>query len=70
MDKVLVYDNKIYILDAFVAEKVFIFDKRGVLLKTIDNKGQGPDEYAGLSGMSIVWLKTPQAYPTPKPLCL
>lgn len=53
MDKVLVYDNKIYILDAFVAEKVFIFDKRGVLLKTIDNKGQGPDEYAGLSGMSI-----------------
>lgn len=53
IDKVLVYDDKIYILDAFVTEKVFIFDKQGGLLKTIDDKGQGPNEYAGLSGMSI-----------------
>lgn len=62
MDKVLIYDDKIYILDAYVTEKVFIFDKRGVLLKTIDNKGQGPEEYAGLSGMSIDFDK--------KELCL
>lgn len=53
MDKVLVYDGKIFILDAFVAEKVFIFDRQGRLLKTIDDKGQGPNEFIGLSGMAI-----------------
>lgn len=49
----LVYDDKIYILDAYITEKVFIFDKQGHLLNTIDNKGGGPKEYSGLSGMCI-----------------
>lgn len=53
MDKVLVYDKYIYILDAYITERLFIFDRQGKLLKVIADKGEGPDEYAGLSGMSI-----------------
>lgn len=62
IDKVLIYGEKIYILDAYITEKVFIFDKKGHLLNIIDDKGQGPNEYAGLSGMSIDYDK--------KELCL
>lgn len=62
MDKVLVYNDNIYILDAYITEKVFIFDKQGCLLNTIDNKGGGPNEYSGLSGMCIDSIK--------KELCL
>lgn len=62
IDKILIYDEKIYILDAYITEKVFIFDKKGHLLNIIDDKGQGPNEYTGLSGMSIDYDK--------KELCL
>jgi hypothetical protein len=53
INKAIIYDEKIYILDAYITERLFIFDKRGNLLKMIDNKGEGPNEYAGLSGMCI-----------------
>lgn len=62
IDKVLICDSNIYILDAYITEKVFIFDKIGHLLNIIDDKGQGPNEYTGLSGMSIDYDK--------KELCL
>lgn len=53
MDQVLVHDGKIYIMDAYITERVFIFDMQGRALKVIDDKGEGPTEYTGLSGMCI-----------------
>lgn len=53
INKAIIYDEKIYILDAFITERLFIFDKQGNLLKIISDKGEGPSEYAGLSGMCI-----------------
>ena len=53
VDRVLLYNEKIYILDAYIAESVFIFDMNGRLLCVIDDRGEGPEEYIGLAGMSI-----------------
>lgn len=53
INKAIIYDEKIYILDAYITERLFIFDKQGSLLNIIDNKGEGPNEYAALSGMCI-----------------
>jgi hypothetical protein len=51
--KILIYKERIYVLDAFVAEKIFIFNMKGEIIKIIDSKGGGPDEYLGLMDMSI-----------------
>lgn len=57
VDKVLVYRDIIYILDAHVGEKIFIFNLRGQLIKLIDSKGQGPEEYSGLGDMNLDTIK-------------
>jgi hypothetical protein len=51
--KVLIYKERIYILDAFIAEKIFIFNMKGEIIKIIDSKGGGPNEYRGLMDITI-----------------
>jgi hypothetical protein len=51
--KVLIYKERIYVLDATVAEKIFIFNIKGEIIKIIDSKGGGPEEYRGLIDMTI-----------------
>lgn len=53
VDRIFLYDEKIYIVDSYKTESVFIFDRNGKLLRMIDSKGQGPEEYIGLSSISI-----------------
>jgi len=53
IDKVLVYKDIIYILDANIGEKIFIFNMNGRLIKSIESKGQGPKEYTGLADMNL-----------------
>jgi hypothetical protein len=51
--KILLYKERIYILDAFISEKIFIFNMKGEIIKIIDSKGGGPDEYRGLMDITI-----------------
>jgi hypothetical protein len=51
--KILIYKERIYVLDAFIAEKIFIFNMKGEIIKIIDSKGGGPKEYRGLMDMTI-----------------
>jgi hypothetical protein len=51
--KLLICKDRIFVLDAFKAEKVFIFNMQGEIIKIIDSKGGGPEEYAGLLDMNI-----------------
>jgi hypothetical protein len=51
--KILVYKEHIYILDAFIAEKIFIFNMKGEIIKIMDYKGGGPEEYRGLMDITI-----------------
>lgn len=53
INKVILYNGKIYILDAYITESVFIFDMNGRLFDVIDDRGDGPKEYIGLADMSI-----------------
>ena len=55
IDKVLIYKDRIFVLDAHKAEKVFIFNMQGEIINVIDRKGGGPEEYAGLTEMHISW---------------
>lgn len=51
--KMIVTSSKIFILDSFVAEKIFVFDKTGKLLFQINKKGQGPEDYLSLWDMQV-----------------
>lgn len=53
INQVIIHEDRIFILDAFRGEMVFIFNLSGDLIKMIHDKGAGPKEYAGLSDMSI-----------------
>lgn len=53
IDKIIIYKNKIYVLDSRKAECIFIFDMTGNLLKILNDKGRGPTEYLGLEDMNI-----------------
>lgn len=53
IEKIIIYEDKIYVLDAQKAECIFIFDMKGNLLRTLNDKGRGPKEYLGLEDMSI-----------------
>ncbi|GAB6013263.1 6-bladed beta-propeller [Viscerimonas tarda] len=53
IDKIVIYKDQIFVLDAYKSEKVFIFNMDGELLNTIDSKGAGPEEYRGLKDMNI-----------------
>lgn len=49
----MVYRERIYILDAYRNESIYIFDLSGKLIKIISSKGGGPQEYIGLGDMCI-----------------
>jgi hypothetical protein len=54
MDKVIIKDNLIYILDARGAKKIFVFDIKGKFSKTIGKPGKGEGEYLVLADFDIL----------------
>jgi len=50
--QLMVFDEKIYVLDNNI-EKIFIFGIDGKIIRIINNKGNGPQEYVGLGTMCI-----------------
>jgi len=50
--QLMVFDEKIYLLDNII-EKVFIFGSDGKIIKIINDKGGGPQEYIGLGTMCV-----------------
>jgi hypothetical protein len=50
--QLLLHNERIYIFDR-LTEQVFIFDMNGNLIKLISNMGGGPDEYSGISDITI-----------------
>ncbi|MDC1106576.1 6-bladed beta-propeller [Prolixibacteraceae bacterium] len=45
IDKLLCFNNKIYILDREITKSIFIYDQTGKLISKISNQGKGPGEY-------------------------
>jgi hypothetical protein len=45
IDKMIVTDDKFFILDIAIARKVFVFDISGKFLNIIGSNGEGPEEY-------------------------
>jgi len=45
IDKVILSDNRIFVLDATIAKKLFVFDMKGNFLKNIGKLGKGKGEY-------------------------
>ncbi len=46
IDKVVIYNNRFYILDKEKSKTLFIFDSLGKLVKKINREGKGPGEYS------------------------
>lgn len=57
LSKMIVTDDKIYIMDSFVAQQVFVFDKKGKLLFCIDQKGHGPGDFISIWDIQVDTLK-------------
>ena len=53
ISKMVVTKDKIFILDAHIAQQIFVFDKKGKLLFRIKNKGRGPKEYISIWDMQV-----------------
>ena len=53
IDKMIVTNDKIFIMDSFAAQQIFVFDKTGKLLFRIKNKGRGPQEYISIWDMQV-----------------
>ncbi len=51
IDKVLVTNNRIYILDTQTANGIFCFDRCGNFINSYKNEGRGPEEYTSLHDM-------------------
>lgn len=47
------FDNKLIILDSFIAKSIFVFDMDGHFLRRIGNLGEGPGEYSRISDFTI-----------------
>lgn len=45
IDKIIVHDNRIYILDGFSSNRIKVFNMEGTFLQTIGKSGEGPGEY-------------------------
>ena len=55
IDVIKIHKGRVFILDVFKSESLFIFDmSTGDLIKRIHDKGQGPAEYLGLNDMTIL----------------
>lgn len=55
--KMIVTKDRIFVLDSFVAEKIFVFDNKGHLIFLVQSKGQGPEEYSSLWDMQVDTIK-------------
>ena len=53
ISKMVVTKDKIFILDSFTSQQIFVFDKTGKLLYRIKNKGRGPKEYISIWDMQV-----------------
>ncbi len=53
INKVFIDDNRIFILDRDIARQAFIFDIKGKFISKLGTKGQGPNEFSNLQGMTI-----------------
>ena len=51
--KMIITESKIYIMDSFLSQQVFVFDKQGKLLFRIDEKGNGPEEFISIWDMQV-----------------
>lgn len=51
IDKIILNKDRIYILDAWSAESVFVFDRDGNFINKISRKGEGPEEYIDMRDM-------------------
>lgn len=51
--KMIITESKIYIMDSFLSQQVFVFDKQGKLLFCIDEKGNGPEEFISIWDMQV-----------------
>lgn len=53
INKILVRDNKIYILDNDVANSIFVFSLEGKFIYKINKPGKGPGEYISLTDFDV-----------------
>lgn len=53
IDKLLIYEDRIYILDIYKAKSVFIFDIKGLFIKKISLYGNNSTEYKFLRDMEL-----------------
>jgi hypothetical protein len=51
--KVILWQDRIFILDGYLTASVVIFDSSGKWINTISRKGQGPDEYLRVSDIFV-----------------
>jgi hypothetical protein len=63
VEKLIIYNDYVIVLDAFKSESIYIFDISGKLIHIIDDKGGGPEEYHGLMDISISQKDTLIAIP-------
>lgn len=54
IDKIVFYDNNIYILDKKFSKAIHIFDLQGGHLKSINRQGKGPEEYVAIKDFCIL----------------
>lgn len=57
IDKMIVTEERIVIMDSYSAQQIFVFDREGKLLFRIKNKGQGPMEYTSVTDMQVDTLR-------------
>lgn len=53
IDKIVVTENRFYVVDAHSAEGVFIYNWDGKLINKIQSKGKGPREYVRIRGLAF-----------------
>lgn len=53
VQKILVVDNKIYILDNDVANSIFVFSIEGKFIYKINKQGKGPGEYLSVTDFDV-----------------
>jgi len=53
INKIVVTENRFYVLDAFSAVGVFIYNWDGKLINKIKSKGKGPREYSYIAGLEF-----------------
>jgi hypothetical protein len=52
-NKVIIHKSKIFVIDVFSSQSIFIFDMEGNLINIISDKGGGPQEYISLIDVNI-----------------